>query len=124
VSSERKYEILATLGIWCVVEQRFDAEFAALPCGKFVTFLKKKFDSLVGLCVGPDFRFGHGRLGEVAVLRDLCDESGAILRVVEEFCVGGKRVSSSKIRKLIAADDFHAANRLLGSELFPSCVEN
>jgi riboflavin kinase/FMN adenylyltransferase len=118
VSPGCKFELLASLGVQYAVEQRFDAGFAALSPGGFVELLSEKFDSLVAVCVGTDFKFGNGRSGDVAKLMELCGEIGVAVRIVNEFCVDGERVSSSKIRALIERHDFSAANRLLGDEIF------
>jgi riboflavin kinase/FMN adenylyltransferase len=116
VSRGRKFEILATLGIQCVVEQCFDEDFARILAEDFTNFLKKKFKSLVGICVGPDFKFGHERRGDVHSLRESCGANGIILCVADEFSLDGDRVSSSKIRALLGSQNFSAANRLLGGD--------
>jgi riboflavin kinase/FMN adenylyltransferase len=61
--------------------------------------------------IGPDFRFGKGRAGDLALLRSFSEfESHAIHPVVED----GERVSSTRIRAALEAGDFDAAARWLG----------
>jgi riboflavin kinase/FMN adenylyltransferase len=118
LSPECKFNLLASLGVQYVVEQRFDADFATLSPENFIDLLGRKFDSLISVCVGIDFRFGHNRTGDVIKLGKLCSEIGVVLQVVDEFCMNGKRVSSSTIRTLIDRRNFAAANELLGDEIF------
>ncbi|MDR0715621.1 MAG: hypothetical protein LBF25_02525, partial [Puniceicoccales bacterium] len=110
----QKFENLATLGLLYVVEQHFDEKFVAVSYKNFIQFLKKKFRFLAGICVGSDFRFGHKREGNVFSLQKLCEAEDIALLVVDEFCIDGERVSSSKIRALLDEHNFTAANRLLG----------
>ncbi|MDR0595685.1 MAG: adenylyltransferase/cytidyltransferase family protein [Puniceicoccales bacterium] len=114
----QKFEILATLGLPYAVEQCFDGKFAAVSYENFIEFLKKKFRFLAGICVGSDFRFGHKREGNVFFLQKLCETANVALLVVDEFCIDGERVSSSKIRALLDEHNFTVANRLLGSKIF------
>ncbi|MDR3273772.1 MAG: FAD synthetase family protein [Puniceicoccales bacterium] len=116
--SERKFEILAGLGVHYAIEQCFDEKFAAISHKKFIDFLRKKFQFLSGICVGSDFKFGHNRAGDVLSLQKFCGDGNIALRVADEFCASGERVSSSRIRALIEGRDFIAANRLLGGEIF------
>lgn len=66
-----------------------------------------------GLVEGPNFRFGHGREGDIALLRDLADEAEIRLAVVEPVEEAGL-VSSSRIRKLVEQGNLAEAGRLLG----------
>jgi riboflavin kinase/FMN adenylyltransferase len=116
--SERKFEIFADLGAHYTIDQCFDEEFAAISHENFFDFLKKKFQFLSGICVLSGFRFGPNRAGDISSLRKFCSEGSIAFRVVDEFCVDGERVSSSKIRALIEEFDFVAANRLLDGEVF------
>jgi len=66
---------------------------------------------------GENFRFGHGRSGDVETLAS--DAAGGFeVHVVEpvtlELPGGPQRVSSTLIRRLISAGDVEAANRCLG----------
>jgi riboflavin kinase/FMN adenylyltransferase len=118
LSPEYKFNLIASLGVRYVVEQRFDADFAVLTPEDFVELLEKKFDTIVAVCIGANFKFGHDRLGDAAKLKDLCGKVGIETLIIDEFCMDGERVSSSKIRTLIDGCDFAAANRLLGDGIF------
>ncbi|MHC4947314.1 MAG: bifunctional riboflavin kinase/FMN adenylyltransferase [Planctomycetota bacterium] len=71
------------------------------------------------LVEGPDFRFGRGRAGSVAMLRDLEGPLGFRLEVIDpvEAEISGQlvvRVSSSMIRWLLDRGRVRDAGRLLG----------
>jgi riboflavin kinase/FMN adenylyltransferase len=66
------------------------------------------------LVEGPDFRFGRGRAGTVATLRDLGRRAGVGLVVVPPLEIDGQIVSSSKVRTALLAGDARTAQRLLG----------
>ena len=93
---------------------RFDAKLVAMPAEEFVERV------LVGRCgareiwVGADFRFGHARRGDVAMLRELGVRHGYVAEVMSDVCVDGERASSSSVRAHLAAGEFDAAARLLG----------
>jgi riboflavin kinase/FMN adenylyltransferase len=102
---ERRLELLAAAGIDDVLVLAFDAQLAALTPEAFVdSFLRP-----IGVEVvveGEGFRFGHQRSGTL----DLLAQLGFDARLVP--LVGS--ISSSHIRRLLAAGDVTAAAALLG----------
>ena len=60
--------------------------------------------------VGPEFRFGRGRTGDLALLRELGFDAHEIAPVEH----GGERVSSSRIRAALVAGDLATAAEQLG----------
>lgn len=66
------------------------------------------------LVIGENFALGKGRSGNADWLKKTGAGFGVALDVVAPLCSGGDIISSSRIRKLIAAGDTNAANRLLG----------
>jgi len=108
-----KFEGLCGLGADLVGLLRFDAALAAMSAEDFVA------DMLVGrlrareLWVGPGFRFGRDRRGDIDVLRSLGAQHGFRAHAID--AVGdGTRISSTRIRDALATGDFQAAARLLG----------
>ena len=65
--------------------------------------------------VGDDFRFGHQRRGDGALLRALGVEAGFTVAATPTVREGGERISSSRIRACLAEADFAAAEQLLGA---------
>ncbi len=64
--------------------------------------------------VGGDFRFGHKRAGDVALLDRMGAESGFRACAMPEVQMHGARVSASRVRALLAAGEFAGAGVLLG----------
>lgn len=66
------------------------------------------------LVVGEAFRFGNGRGGTVAGLREMSVQSDLAVHVVPPVAVDGRTVSSTLIRSHIAAGEIEQAGLLLG----------
>lgn len=110
-----RFEGLAALGCDRVGLLRFNRALASMSAEDFVR------DVLVGrlqareVWVGPDFRFGRGRAGDVALLRRMGNALGFAAHSLDIVtCVDGERVSSSRIRDALAAGALELAGSLLG----------
>lgn len=66
------------------------------------------------LIVGQDFRFGIKRQGDVNLLKSLALEKKCTVQSFDDITVAQERVSSTKIRALLAAGNLTHAARLLG----------
>lgn len=112
-SRGRRRELLAESGLDAVVEQPFDAGFAALPAERFTELLLDGLGART-LVVGYDFTYGRGRAGRTEQLRHECALRSARLVVVEPVEVNGLVVSSTKVREFILAGHVEGAGALLG----------
>jgi len=97
-----------------VLMLRFDAALAAMSAEEFVERVLVARLAAREVWVGEDFRFGHGRRGNLALLQRLGLARGFSAHEAQRFVVQGERVSSSQIRALLAAGDFDGAAHLLG----------
>jgi riboflavin kinase/FMN adenylyltransferase len=113
-SPREKVELMFEAGIECVLLLRFDARLAAMRAEEFVSQIVVRRLAAKEVWVGEGFRFGHARAGDLAMLQRIGNENGFQASAVEPFFVDGERVSSSRIRALLAASDFTATVRLLG----------
>ncbi|HEU0256594.1 MAG TPA: bifunctional riboflavin kinase/FAD synthetase [Microbacteriaceae bacterium] len=112
---EQKVALLGETGLDATLVLTFDHGLAATSAEDFVA------DVLVGslgmrrVLVGADFRFGARNAGSVETLRSLAPRHGYEVEVIDDVCrSGGRRISSSWIRELLAAGDVEAAAQLLG----------
>ncbi|MFT3761916.1 MAG: bifunctional riboflavin kinase/FAD synthetase [Pseudoxanthomonas sp.] len=111
---------LRELGVDSVGLLRFDARLSAMPAEAFVHKLLVERLQAREVWIGPEFRFGHKRGGDLALLRSLGGESpvgsGGFTanEIAPVHCPDGERVSSTRIREALLAGDFPAAARLLG----------
>lgn len=111
---EQKLELIAACGVDMTVLERFTPAFAEMPPESFVReILWGRFRPLE-IYVGYNFRFGHHREGSMRLLVDLAPELGFRATLVPEVKVGGATVSSTAIRRLLAAGEVEQAARLLG----------
>jgi riboflavin kinase/FMN adenylyltransferase len=105
---------LAAAGCDHLVVLRFDAAMAALGPEEFVA--RVLVEGLGARCVviGEDFRFGHGRAGDLALLSRLGARHGFEVVAAPRFEHGGSRVSSTRVRAALAAGELEQARALLG----------
>ncbi len=108
-----RWRVLERSDLHCVCVLRFDEKLRQLTGEQFVALLAERF-AASAVVVGQDFRFGRGGAGSVALLRAAADAGRFALELVPSVCVEDVRVSSSGVRTLLAAGDFHAARDLLG----------
>ncbi|MDE2177511.1 MAG: bifunctional riboflavin kinase/FAD synthetase [Xanthomonadaceae bacterium] len=109
-----KLEGLCAAGMTRALLLRFNAELAAMSAEDFVRDVLVRRAGAREIWVGADFRFGHARHGDVALLERLGDEAGFVTRVFDTQHDAGERVSSSAIRAALANGAFADAARLLG----------
>jgi riboflavin kinase/FMN adenylyltransferase len=109
-----KVEGLRGLGADLVGLLRFDARLAAMSAEAFVREVLLERLSAREVWVGPGFRFGKGRAGDIETLRSVGDASGFSAGEIEPVRLDGERVSSTRIRTALQAGDFTSAARLLG----------
>jgi len=109
-----KIEGLHALGADLVGLLRFDARLSAMSAEEFVEAVLVRRLRAREVWVGPEFRFGHRRAGDIALLRAGGARHGFEAHELEPVLLDGERVSSTRIRGALAAGDFAAAARLLG----------
>jgi riboflavin kinase/FMN adenylyltransferase len=114
VTAERKLELLEAAGVAAVVVMPFDRSLSLVEPETFVK------DMLVGelevraVVVGANFRFGHRARGDVAMLASMGEALGFSFEAVPIAELDGRRLSSTEIRKALAACDLTWANAALG----------
>lgn len=109
-----KVQRLLALGADDVGLLRFDAHLSALSAEEFVQRVLLNSLQAREVWVGPEFRFGKGRGGDIALLQRMGGECGFVAGEIAPVHLDGERVSSTRIRAALRAGDFGAATRLLG----------
>jgi riboflavin kinase/FMN adenylyltransferase len=102
---ERRLELLAETGVDEVLVVEFTADLARLKPEEFADSLLRRIGAHV-IAVGANFRFGRGASGTTETLSSL----GFDVRPVPLL----DGVSSTLVRKLLAAGDVEEAARMLG----------
>lgn len=113
-SLSQKLRVIGSLGMDALWLIHFDKAFSARPGEEFVRSLAHDFAPLRSICVGTNFLFGHKRSGNVELLRRLGTELNFSVHGLAAVSLGGKAVSSTRIRERILAGDLDAASQMLG----------
>ncbi len=98
-----------------VVCLRFNKALAQLSASMFVQEILLKKLNVKHLIVGEDFRFGYQRQGDYRFLQALSQKYGfGLSKAAFIHDLQGERISSTRIRSLLAADQLTQAETLLG----------
>jgi riboflavin kinase/FMN adenylyltransferase len=107
-----KLALFRAYGIATTFVARFDARLASRTADEFVTQILERQLHVRWLLVGEDFRFGRGRMGDLAFLRSAAREFS--VEAMGTVAVDGQRASSTAVRNALAAGDLALAAALLG----------
>ncbi|HFU4377128.1 TPA: bifunctional riboflavin kinase/FAD synthetase [Streptococcus suis] len=108
-SQEERYRLLETYGVDQLVLTNFTSEFASNSPQQFMDRYIKGLNAQV-LVAGFDYHFGNCR----ADVQDLTRLFDGQVEIVEEICLDGEKISSTRIRQAIQSGQVDLANRLLG----------
>jgi riboflavin kinase/FMN adenylyltransferase len=109
-----KLELLAATGLDLVLVLPFTDELRHWTARHFAEAVLHDAVHAVEVHEGETFRFGHQAETDVAGLSQLGRELGFSVRAYEPRTMRGAAISSSRIRKLIAAGHLPEARALLG----------
>jgi riboflavin kinase / FMN adenylyltransferase len=110
---EERLDLFAAAGFEECFFVTFDGDIATLAPEAFLNILIERLGAR-GVTVGTTFRFGHKRAGDVAFMGEYLARHGAALVPVENVRAGDERISSTRIRALVAEGDLAHADALLG----------
>ena len=102
------------LGIEQAIVIRFDKEFAAIDAESFLRDIVHERLQAREVFLGKGFFFGKNRGGNIELLREMSKKFGFFADEVPEVRLRGQRISSSKIRQLLADGKVNLARRMLG----------
>lgn len=105
---------LELLGIGQTIVIPFDREFAAQPAEDFLHEIVHDRLHAKEVYLGKGFAFGRERGGNIELLRILSNELGFHADEVEEVRLRGQRISSSRIRDMLATGRVNLTRRMLG----------
>jgi len=105
---------LDVLGIDQAVVVKFTRQFAGQPAENFLRDIVHERLHAREVYLGRGFAFGTGRGGNLDLLRRMSHELGFTADEVDEVQLRGMRISSSKIRELLAEGRVNLARRMLG----------
>ncbi len=111
---DQKVEGFGILGIEQTIVVRFTEEFAQIRAEDFLRDVVSERLQAREVYLGRGFNFGHNREGNIDLLRRVSTELGFVADEAPEVRLRGQRVSSSKIRELLAQGRVNLARRMLG----------
>jgi riboflavin kinase/FMN adenylyltransferase len=98
----------------CLGLLRFNARLASVTAQDFVERVLVTRLRAREVWVGPGFRFGARRQGDIALLQALGAEHGFAAHEIAPVAARGERISSSRIRAALASSAFDDAAQWLG----------
>ncbi|MGI9166826.1 MAG: bifunctional riboflavin kinase/FAD synthetase [Pyrinomonadaceae bacterium] len=111
---DQKVEAFGALGIEQTIVIRFTEEFSQIPAADFLSDVVRERLQAREVYLGRGFAFGHNREGNIDLLRQVSKDLGFVAEEVPEVRLRGQRVSSSKVRELLASGKVNIARRMLG----------
>ena len=115
-ATQHKIALIRDLGVAHLLVLQFDRQFASTAPEEFVRQLITNSRPLREICVGHEWSFGKGRAGNLALLKELGAASNFDVVGVPAVTVNGEVVSSTAIRRAVAAGDLIKATQMLGRE--------
>lgn len=110
---DERLDLLKQEGVAMVVPLSFTPELAQLSARDFIALLQK-YLKMRGLVIGEDFALGKGREGNTENLKKLGQSMDFSVTIVPPLVVNGEVVSSTTIRKALAAADMSKVRQLTG----------
>ncbi len=111
---DQKVEGFGVLGVEQVIVIHFTPEFAETSAEQFLRDVVHERLHAKEVYLGRGFAFGRGRQGNIELLRRVSQELGFVADEVPEVRIRNQRVSSSRIRELLAEGNVNLVRRLLG----------
>lgn len=111
---QEKQNLLSSHGVDILIVANFNDAFRALSALEFAQLLSEKL-AVKALVLGDDFRFGHDRTGNSEFLRNYGLPVTSLDTITDQSLLAD-RISSTRIRDLLALGDLNAASDLLGRD--------
>ncbi len=111
---DQKIEALGILGIEQTIIIRFTQEFAQIRAEEFLRDVIGERLQAREVYLGRGFAFGHNREGNIDLLKRVSDQLGFQADEVPEVRLRGHRISSSRVREVLAQGKVNLARRMLG----------
>lgn len=109
-----KMAVLHTQPIDHVVCMPFDPALAAMSAEQFIDEVLCRVLRVQHLLVGDDFHFGHRGAGDFRTLQDAAESGRFAVSRIETISEQSVRISSTRVRELIAVGELQGAAVLLG----------
>lgn len=105
---------IAEQGIDYLLLLNFDQSLASQPASDFIEHVLIEKLQAKHVLVGDDFRFGHNREGDFALLQTYENKNNFTVVQYDTLTIERERVSSTRVRALLNNADLNGAKALLG----------
>lgn len=112
-----RLDLMAATGLDAALVLTYTWEFAQQTAAEFVRDCLVQPLGMKRIVVGHDVRFGRGNVGNLQTLRELGDQWGFAVEVIDDVGStreGAARWSSTRVREFLARGEVVAATELLG----------
>lgn len=113
-STPHKLQLLRALQVDGCAVLPFTSHFAAIEPEDFLAGLRSAVPTLRSMVVGANWTFGHRARGDAALLKRFGPRLGFEVFIVDGVSWNGEPVSSTRIRRAVAAGQLAAAEAMLG----------
>lgn len=113
-SLPHKIQVISQFEPAALLMLHFDLAFSQKSAEIFIEELVRGFGRVHSIRVGTNFRFGHQRAGNLALLNRLSERFGYAVHGNTPVMVDGHRVSSTRIREAIGAGQLSHVSKMLG----------
>ncbi|HVF86955.1 MAG TPA: bifunctional riboflavin kinase/FAD synthetase [Pyrinomonadaceae bacterium] len=111
---DQKIEAFGVLGVEQTIVMQFTKAFAQARAEEFLRDVVRDRLHAREIYLGRGFAFGRNREGDIHLLRDVSERLGFFADEVPEVRLRGQRISSSRIREVLAEGRVGLARRMLG----------
>ena len=112
----QKLKLIVDVGIDVIFCIPFTTQFASISAQDFVRNILVDIIGIREIVVGYDYTFGSKRLGDIKLLREMGNELGFKVHVMEPIHLNSTLVSSTYIRDLVREGNLAEAKRMLGRD--------
>ncbi len=112
MDNEQKLHILRTAGVDIVAMIDFTYEYMQTSAEEFIDILLDHYNA-AGLVVGFNYKYGYKNQGNVEMLKEMAEEKGFELIIIEPEMDDEGLISSTRIRQHIEQGHISEANKLL-----------
>ena len=109
-----RYFALRDQGVDVMLLLKFNRTLAGTSAEDFIRYFLVERLKMQYMLVGDDFRFGQGRAGDYSMLQQFSAAGNYIVDSTETILHEAERISSTRIRMLLAEGNLRVAEKLLG----------
>ena len=117
ITNKERVFMLDNNGLDYLIECPFDKQLMETDARSFIEYLVNNLN-MKYMVAGSDFTFGYKGAGNVILLKELADELGFELKIIDKIKLNDRDISSTYIREELTKGHIDIVNEMLGYEYF------